>query len=80
MRLLAQEAEQQFIDLCCLFLLHPVAGTLDQMAGAHLGARAILHAFKGAWSLIGAPVALAGNEHRGDVDRASSEQLQLCGV
>ena len=54
-----------------------MAGAVEQMAAEHAGAGAVLHALEIAGALIGAPVALAGDEHRRHVDRAAGEQLQF---
>src|SRR5215468_11046232 len=70
---LPRRAQQQLADPLGLFLLHPMPCTVDQVATEHAGASALLHAFEIAGTLIGAPVALAGNEDRRHVDGAARE-------
>src|SRR6185503_9338217 len=72
-----QELQDQAADLRRLLLLHPMACTGDEVYALHLRARGRLHAFDGARVLIHAPIALAADEHRGHVDGAARERLQL---
>src|SRR3989442_15889515 len=69
--LLVKELHEQLAHLLRLLLLHPVPGALDEMAAHHARAGAFLHALDIAGDLIGAPIALAGDEHRRHVDRKS---------
>src|SRR5690242_16557563 len=66
-----QQLEQQFGHSFRLLLLHPMAGAVEQMTAEHAGAGSLLHALEGAGALVSAPIALAGDEHRGHVDRAA---------
>src|SRR6266852_4619161 len=75
--LLVKELHEQLADLLRPLLLHPVAGALDQVAAHHARAYALLHAFDIAGNLVGAPVALARDEHRRHVDGAAGEHLEL---
>src|SRR4051812_38253787 len=50
------------------------------MTALHLRTRAVLHRLDIAGTLIHAPVALPGDEHRRHVDGAAGEDLQLAGV
>ena len=52
-----KKIEQQARDGLGLLLLHPVAGTVDEMAGEHARAGLLLHALEGARRLEDAPVA-----------------------
>ena len=54
-----------------LLLLHPVPRATHQMHAAHIGARSALHLVKLARFLVGAPVALACDEHGGHVYAAA---------
>src|SRR5262245_36212429 len=56
---LTQEREQQLGHCRGLLLLHPVAGTLDQVESQHAGAGTLPHRLRHARELIGTPVALA---------------------
>ena len=76
---LLQKFQQECRDLLRLLLLHPVASAIDQVTAEHARARASLHALEGAGELIGAPVALAGDEQRRHVDGAAGEKLELGG-
>ena len=56
-----------------LLLLHPMTGTVDQMAAEHAGAGGLLHALEIAGALVGAPVVLASDKELRHVDRAAGE-------
>ena len=71
--LLLDKLKQQLRYPLGLFLLHPMPGTVDYVATKHAGAGALLHALEIAGTLVGAPVALAGDEDRRHIDRAAGE-------
>src|ERR1700756_2769266 len=66
-----QKLDQQLAYPLRLLLLHPMAGTVDQMAAQHPRARALLHSLEIAGTLVGPPIALAGDKHRRDVNGAA---------
>src|SRR5215469_9542833 len=72
-----QKLDQQ---LAYPLLLHPMAGTVDQMAAQHPRARALLHPLEIAGTLVSPPILFARNEDRGHVDGPAREQLQFSGV
>jgi len=45
-----------------ILLLDPMPGTIQQMAAAHLRARAVLHAFDRARGLVDPPILRPGNK------------------
>src|SRR5688572_1941766 len=71
-----KEARQPRGDRRCLFLLHPVAGAVDELDAFELWTGAF-HRVEAAGALIDAPVALARHEQRANIDRPSREQLEL---
>src|SRR5712691_5641052 len=75
--LLVKELHEQLAHLLRLLLLHPVPGALDQMAAKDARAGALPHALDIAGNLVGAPVALARDEHRWHVDGAAGEYFEL---
>src|SRR3954447_9262337 len=72
-----QEFQQQPADLLRLFLLHPMAGAIEEVTAEHSGAGAPLHRLKHARALVGAPVLLARNETGGHIDAAARPGLQF---
>src|SRR5215472_11117005 len=76
----SQKLDQQLAHALRLLLLHPMAGTLDQMTTQHPRAHAVLHPLEIAGALIGPPIAFSGDEHRRHVDGPAREQLQLDNV
>src|SRR5258708_25931699 len=76
---LLHELQQHVTDLLRLLLLYPMAGAVHQMNAEHLCARALLHRFINARTLIGAPVLLSRDEARGHVDCAAGMSLQFGG-
>src|SRR6266436_1918542 len=60
-----------------LFLLHPVAGAIDQMATDHVAACAGLHRLEDAGALMRTPVLLSRDEARRHVDGAAGPRLQF---
>src|SRR6516165_236484 len=76
----SQKLDQQLAHPLRLLLLHPMAGTLDQMTTQHPRADALLHPLEIAWALIGPPIALSRNEHRRHVDGPAREELQFGSV
>ena len=58
----SQKPDQQVAHLLGLLLLRPVPGPVHQMKAHHLRAGTALHSLHGARGLVGAPVALAGDE------------------
>src|SRR5437667_6450002 len=72
-----KEFQQQAIHLVRLFLLHPMAGAVDEVDLPHTRAGAFLHLLDGARRLIDAPVAASGDEGRGHVDGAAGEDFEL---
>ena len=62
------EPQQQLADPLGLFLLHPMPGAVDQVTPYHTRARALLHPFKIARTLIGSPVAFPGYEEGRHLD------------
>src|SRR5450756_1650609 len=79
LRSLLQEWQQQVDNLLGLFLLHPVAGAIDQVATEHPRAGALLHRLIDAGALIRAPVLLARDETGGHVDMAARPGFELGG-
>ena len=63
-----------------LFLLDPVAGAVDQMAAAHIGAGAFLHLFQPAGALPYAPILRPRDEAGRYVDRAAGIEFQFGAV
>src|SRR5688572_32136347 len=59
-----------------LFLLHPVAGAVDEVDALELRTGAF-HRVEAAGALIDAPVALPRQEQRANIDRPSREQREL---
>src|ERR1700694_4750296 len=76
---LLQELQQQVTNLLRLFLLHPMAGAVDQMTADHLRTCACLHRLIYAGALIGSPVLFARDEARGHVDGAARKCFELSG-
>src|SRR5260370_1990863 len=76
---LLQELQQHVTNLLYLFLLHPMAGAVDQMKADHLRACACLHCFEYAGPLISAPVLFARDEARGHLDGATRKYYELRG-
>src|SRR5882672_12647440 len=72
-----QEVEQQPRDRLGLLLLHPVPCIGDQVAAAHVGAGARLHALEGSGELVDAPIGNAGDEHRRDANGLSGKLHHL---
>src|SRR5208282_2614242 len=72
-----QKLDQQLAHPLRLLLLHPMAGTIDQMAAQHPRAGALFHALEIARTLVSAPIAFARDKDRGHVDRPAREQLQF---
>src|ERR1700732_504158 len=60
-----------------LFLLHPMAGALDQMTAEHARAGTFLHRLIDAGTLIGAPILFACNEAGRHVDAAAGKGFKL---
>src|SRR5690349_11447118 len=77
MPLLPEEAEQQSDGLLRLFLLRPMACTINQFADEHAGTGFFLHALERTWRLIHPPVTAAGKKQARHVDCTASEQLLL---
>src|SRR6516225_1144353 len=76
----SQKFNQQLAHAFRLLLVHPMAGTLDQVTTQHPRAHALLHPLEIAGTLIGPPIAPSGDEHRRHVYGPAREQLQLGGV
>src|SRR5262249_10837886 len=74
---IAQERKQQPAHFAGLFLLHPMSGAIDEVAADHVRAGLGLHRLEHAGALIGAPVLLAGDEGRGNIDGAARPRLQF---
>src|SRR5258708_7452330 len=74
---LLQELQQQAADLGGLLLLHPVAGTLDQVSAEHAGAGALLHRLVDTGALIDAPILFSCDETGGHIDGAARPYLQF---
>ena len=58
----SQKPDQQVAHLLGLLLLRPVPGPVHQMKAHHLRTGTALHSLRGARGLVGAPIALAGDE------------------
>src|SRR5687768_7235643 len=71
-----EKARQPRGDRRRLFLLHPVAGAVDELDAFELWTGAF-HRVDAACALIDAPVALPRQEQRANIDRPSREQLEL---
>src|SRR5262249_41155095 len=74
---IAQKRKQKPAHFAGLFLLHPMSGAIDEVAADHVRAGLGLHRLEHAGTLIGAPVLLAGDEGRGNVDGAARPGLQF---
>src|SRR5262249_50194605 len=72
-----KERQEEAHDLLRLLLLHPMAGAVDEVAAAHLGAGKLLHALDRPWRLVDPPIAAAGDEERRHVDGALGEDLEV---
>src|SRR3954471_17759176 len=72
-----QEINQQRACRFGLLLLYPVAGAVEQMHTYHSGAGPLLHYLESTGPLIDAPIALAGDEDGGHVERAAGEQFEF---
>src|SRR5258705_11755081 len=68
-----QKRYEQFAHLFGLLLLDPMPGSVEKVEADHLCAGALLHLVHSPRRLVDAPVALAGDIHRWDVDGASRE-------
>src|SRR5271156_2217054 len=68
-----QKPDQELTHPPRLLLLHPMAGTIDQMAAQHPCARALFHPFEISRTLISSPIAFSRNKDRGHVDRPARE-------
>src|SRR6266540_4642106 len=69
--------DKQTAHFLGLLLLHPMPGSLHNMAAKHLPADGRLHFLQVAGSLVSAPVACAGDEARRHVDGAAGEYFEL---
>src|SRR5258708_5126112 len=74
---LLQKLQQQTAYLGGLFLLHPMAGAVDQMTAKRARAGDGLHRLEYAGALMGAPVLLARDEAGGHVDAAVGKRFEL---
>src|SRR6516164_8031354 len=74
-----QKLDQQRAHPLRLLLLHPMAGTIDQMATQNPPARTLLHPLEIAGTLVGPPIAFSRYEYRGHVNGSAGEQLQFAG-
>src|SRR6201995_4937450 len=74
-----KKLNEQPADFLWLLLFNPVSGSVKKMDAAHLRTGCALHPLKRTGHLENTPVARAGNEERGDVDRTSGIRLQVRG-
>src|SRR5580692_5614784 len=72
-----QELDEDLAHSLVLLLLHPMAGAVDDMAAEHARAGALLHLLDAPRNLCETPIALAGDEDRGHIDRATRKELEL---
>ncbi len=70
---------EQLIDGLGLLLLHPMAGTPNQVRAPVIRTDRGLHFLKRAWNLIRAPIAFTRNEHCGDINGTLGKDLQFPG-